>query len=80
MTALTSGRPESTTWLRSGPPAQDGRHPGVEYDPSAPLFGQLGDDARQATAARGEAGLARLEEELVAQIQRFLDQRSLGAG
>ena len=40
------------------PPEQ--RHPGVEFDASHPLFAQLGEDARTATKARGEDGIARL--------------------
>ena len=49
-----------------------GRHPGVEYDPGQPLFSQLGGDAREASAERGEAGLAQLVEALVKRITGFL--------
>ena len=72
MSALTTGHDSASTWSASGAPAQAGRHPGVEYDPAAPLFGQLGQDARQASAEHGETGLTRLVEELSAQILRFL--------
>ena len=54
------------------PPPEDGRHPGVEYDPAQPLFGQLGKDARQASAERGETGLNHLVEELAGRILQFL--------
>lgn len=73
MAALTPGRTADATWAAGGPPAADGRHPGVEYDPAQPLFGQLGTDARQASAERGEVGLQRLEDELVQKIRGFLN-------
>ncbi|HIG17178.1 MAG TPA: hypothetical protein EYQ31_07735 [Candidatus Handelsmanbacteria bacterium] len=74
MTALTAGRGADSTWSTAGAPAESGRHPGVEYDPAEPLFGQLGEDARQANADRGEAGVVRLVEELSSQILRFLGE------
>jgi creatinine amidohydrolase len=72
MAALSSGRAADSTWSASGAPPQEGRHPGVEYDPAAPLFGQLGADARQASRDHGEAGLTRLIETLAERILRFL--------
>ena len=72
VSALTPGRQAGTTWAASGPPPEDDRHPGVEYDPAQPLFGQLGKDARQASAERGETGLNHLVEELARRILQFL--------
>lgn len=70
--ALRPGRGDADSWPASGPPAEAGRHPGVEYDPGQPLFSQLGGDAREASAERGEAGLAQLVEALVKRITGFL--------
>ena len=49
------------------------RHPKVEFDPSAPLFAQMGEDAREATAERGEAGIAQVVDHLSQSINDFLD-------
>ena len=73
MTAMRSGRDSASTWSSNGAPPLEGRHPGVEYDPDAPLFGQLGQDARQASAGRGEAGLVRLIDALTGKILHFLE-------
>jgi creatinine amidohydrolase len=70
--ALTPGREATATWSAQGPPPAEGRHPGVEYDPAQPLFGQLGEDPRQASGERGEAGLRRLVDHLGERIDTFL--------
>jgi creatinine amidohydrolase len=74
MNALSPGREAETTWAQRGAPPEADHHPGVEYDPAQPLFGQLGADARDADAAHGEAGIERLVEALSDQILQFLDR------
>jgi creatinine amidohydrolase len=67
MRAMHSGRGESS-WPggKAIPPEQ--QHPAVHYDPSDPLFAQMGEDARSATAERGEAALEPLIDLLARRI------------
>lgn len=67
MTALTTGRDESA-WPYATPVAPDKRYPGVRYDPADPLFAQMGEDARTATAERGEAAISHLVDVLAQRI------------
>ena len=73
LSALTSGRDAASTWAGGDAPPEEGRHPGVECDPAQPLYGQLGADARDATAERGEAGISRLVAALSDRILHFVD-------
>ena len=60
MDAMHSGRNESESWPEGQVPSLEQRHLGVEFNANHPLFAQLGEDARTATTARGEDGIARL--------------------
>ncbi|MFH1569866.1 MAG: creatininase family protein [Gemmatimonadota bacterium] len=71
--ALRPGRGREA-WPGGHPPPSEGRHPGVGFDPSAPLFSQLGEDARLATAARGEEAIDRLVNHLTCRLQAHLGQ------
>jgi creatinine amidohydrolase len=73
--ALRPGRGDDGVWPASGPPPPEARHPRVEFDPAQPLFAQLGEDAREATAARGARGLERLVAHLTGRINAFLSSR-----
>jgi creatinine amidohydrolase len=59
MNALHSGR-DTSVWPRGEVPPVENRHRGVCFDPNDPLFGQMGEDARTASAERGEGGISRL--------------------
>ena len=69
--ALRPGRDDSS-WPQKQPPPAANRHPGVCFDPSEPLFAQMGEDARTATASRGEDGLSPLVDHLAKAINRHL--------
>jgi creatinine amidohydrolase len=71
--ALQAGR-DASAWPQGQAPAVETQHPGVCFDPADPLFAQMGEDARTATAARGEEAVARLVEELGARINDHLGQ------
>jgi creatinine amidohydrolase/Fe(II)-dependent formamide hydrolase-like protein len=63
--ALHPGRDESAWPNRQQPPAETrAQYPEVCFDPRDALFAQMGEDARTATAARGEAALSRLVDHL----------------
>jgi creatinine amidohydrolase len=71
MTALRSGR-DASVWPNGEPPPVDKQHPGVCFDPNDPLFGQMGEDARTASAERGEEGIVALVSHLTGVIQQYL--------
>ena len=71
MEALRPGR-DASAWPRSEAPPVEERHPGVCFDPNEPLFAQLGEDARTASAERGEEAIARLVNHLTAIIRSHL--------
>ena len=73
--ALRPGRGEEA-WPRRKAPAVEGRHPGVQFDPGDPLFAQMGEDARKATAEQGEAAVGRVVDALVSEIVRHLEPTS----
>ena len=68
---LHPGRDDSA-WPGGQPPPAESRHPGVCFDPGDSLFAQMGEDARMATAERGEAAVARLVERLAQIINQHL--------
>jgi len=69
--ALRPGRgPEA--WPEGREPPEETRHPDVCFDPGSPFFAQMGEDARTATAERGEEAISRLVEALVARIAHFV--------
>ena len=63
---LRPGRGDSA-WPSGQSPPVESRHPGD------PLFAQMGEDARMATAERGEKAIARLVERLAETIHQHLD-------
>jgi creatinine amidohydrolase len=72
MDALRPGRDDSV-WPGSKPPALEGRHPQVRFDPSDPLFAQAGVDARLASASRGADALTPVINQLTVTIERWLE-------
>jgi creatinine amidohydrolase/Fe(II)-dependent formamide hydrolase-like protein len=73
MTALTPGRTVRDAWPGGVAPADVPDV--VKQDPSDPLFAQAGEDARLATADRGEESIARVVSSLTERISRFLTSR-----
>jgi creatinine amidohydrolase len=71
--ALTPGR-DDTVWPGGTPPPEDRRHPKVEFDPAAPLYAQMGEDAHNASAAHGEEGIAQVVDHLAQTIDAFLNE------
>lgn len=59
-------------WPALGAPPEEKRHPSVNFDPAHPLFAQMGEDAREATAEHGEAGISQVVDNLSRQIADFL--------
>jgi creatinine amidohydrolase len=70
--ALHPGRDPASVWPGGQPPPADTWHPGVCFDAADPLFAQMGEDARMATAARGEEAISRLVAHLAARIDAHL--------
>ena len=72
--ALRPGR-DASAWPNGQPASAETqtRFPDVCFDPSEALFAQMGEDARLATAARGEAAIARLVEHLAKRINEHLN-------
>jgi creatinine amidohydrolase len=70
--ALRPGRDRSA-WPGGKAPPVSTQHPGVCFDPADPLFAQMGEDARTATAGRGEEAISRLVAHLAAQIEAHLE-------
>jgi creatinine amidohydrolase len=69
--ALRPGR-DASAWPGGQAPPIDARHPGVCFDPGDPLFAQMGEDARTASAERGEQAITRLVEHLEQIINKHL--------
>jgi creatinine amidohydrolase len=69
--ALRPGHTASA-WPGGQEPPVEARHPRVCFDPNEPLFAQMGQDARTASAERGEEAIARLVDRLAGQINRHL--------
>jgi creatinine amidohydrolase len=65
--ALRSGR-DDAAWPGGKAPPVETRHPGVCFDPNDAHFAQMGEDARTASAQRGEAAIARLVKHLAQTI------------
>ena len=57
MDAMTSGR-GNEVWIDGKPPEE--QHPKVCFDPNDPLFAQMGEDSREATAEHGEEGVGQV--------------------
>jgi creatinine amidohydrolase len=69
--ALRPGR-DASAWPQGQAPPVDSQHPGVCFDPADPLFAQMGEDARTATADRGKEAVSRLVAHLAARIDDHL--------
>ena len=72
MDALRDGRDPAVAWPESGVAADDGRHPGLEYDGAKRRFAQLGEDPSLSSAEEAEAYLAQLDENLISRIRAHL--------
>jgi len=68
--ALCEGRDDSA-WP-DGKPPEESRHPGVCFDPANPLFAQMGEDARSASAERVAPGLSLLVDHVASRVTDFL--------
>ena len=71
MNALRAGR-DASAWPEREAPPTDQQHPGVCLDPNELLFGQMGEDARTASAEHGRDGISRVVEHLTDTINRYL--------
>ncbi len=70
--ALRPGRGKDV-WPGGHAPDVERWHPGVSMDPADPRFAQMGEDARTASATRGEAAIERLVSPLVSVIHTYLE-------
>jgi creatinine amidohydrolase/Fe(II)-dependent formamide hydrolase-like protein len=73
MRALHPGR-DLSAWPEGKAPPVEKRHPGVCFEPNEPLFAQMGEDARTASAERGEEAIAQLVNYLAETIKRHLKE------
>ncbi len=71
MDALRPGH-DMSVWPNRKAPEPENRHPGVCFDPAEPLFAQLGEDARKATAERGEKTISQLVKQMTKVISARL--------
>ncbi len=71
ISALRSGRDDSV-WPGGHPPPKEGRHPGVVFDPSEPLFAQLGEDPRFSSAKEGDRHVELIVAEVASRVDAFL--------
>ena len=71
MGALRPGRGDDA-WPQGHPPPEEGRHPGVCFDPDDARFAQFGEDARRASAEHGEEGLDQVVDYLASAITDHL--------
>ncbi|MBN1876911.1 MAG: creatininase family protein [Anaerolineae bacterium] len=70
--ALRPGREDTVAWPRGHMPPVETHHPGVCFDAAEPLFAQMGEDARTASAARGEAAITYLVDQLTKTILEYV--------
>jgi len=71
MAALTPGREPSAVWPGGSVPS-DG-HPDVCMDSRDALFAQMGDDARRASAVRGEVAITQVVNRLTQTVVQYVD-------
>jgi creatinine amidohydrolase len=69
--ALKPGR-DASAWPQGQAPPVETQHSGVCFDPADPLFAQMGEDARTATADRGKESISRLVADLATRINDHL--------
>ena len=62
-------------WPGGQAPPRESWHAGVEFDPAEPLFAQMGEDARIASAERGEKHIGQLVEAVASRITDYLASR-----
>lgn len=72
LNTLHPGRDVASSWPSGQEPPIKSQHPGVCFDAKEPLFAQMGEDARTATAERGEQAVAILVDHLAERIQGHL--------
>ena len=70
------GGHHNDVWHPQGPPPGNKRHPSVNFDPSHPLFAQMGEDAREASAEHGEQVITAVIDHLAQTIKAFTDRES----
>jgi creatinine amidohydrolase len=75
MTALRGGR-DDRAWSHSNPPPEANRYPGIDFDANSPLFAQMGEDARKASAEEAEYYLKRVEESVTTRIREHLNNET----
>jgi creatinine amidohydrolase len=78
--AMRPGRDPARAWPEGRPPPVETWHPGVCFDAADPLFAQMGEDARTASAERGEHGILRLVAALAARIDAHLGREGTNDG
>jgi len=71
--ALRPGR-DASAWPAGKEPPKEGRHPGLCFDPNDPQYSQAGEDARTASAERGEEAIKRLVDHLAERITGHLSR------
>jgi creatinine amidohydrolase len=71
MAAMRPGH-DAQAWPDRKPVPVGSYYPGVHYDPDDALFAQMGEDARLATAERGEQAINKLVQVLVRRIETYL--------
>ena len=74
--SLLDDQADVEVWPPQGPPAKEDEHPKVNYDPTSPLFAQMGEDARKATAEHGDEVIQLVIKKLTETIQRFSQKDS----
>lgn len=72
--ALRSGHDHSA-WPGGQAPPRESWHAGVEFDPAEPLFAQMGEDARTASAERGEKHIGQVIDAIAAKIASHVASR-----
>jgi creatinine amidohydrolase len=71
MTAMRPGH-DMSAWPNGQAVPHSQQYPAVRYEPADPLFAQMGEDARIATAQRGEEAIALLVDCLARRVAAYL--------
>ncbi|HRU23961.1 MAG TPA: creatininase family protein [Candidatus Latescibacteria bacterium] len=71
--ALREGR-GLEAWPNATPPPEERRYRGVVFDTQHPLFAQLGEDARKASAEEAEFYLSRIAEAITQRVRNHLER------
>jgi hypothetical protein len=59
-------------WIDGKPP--ENQHPRVCFDPNDPLFAQMGEDSREATAEHGNDGVKQVVDFVTSEILEHLSR------